>query len=418
VKISKSAAAVVGFGLLTIVLLVFFASRPQNPVSGALSTGSTTPPPAEATASNALATPSTTPTPAKARPSGQPSTDSTSTTPSLPKLEATAVLSRVVGVRSRLENVGFSGSGDISDDAAIWADPDNPQQSVVIANNKDEDAGGIGVFGMNGKLLQYEEEGEIGNVDLRPGFPSKKGSIVLVGANNRSTNTLELWTLSTQARRLSSVHARNIKTTESNYGFCLYHSKTNGKFYAFVTPDDEGSIQQFELLPQASGLVDAKLVRRLPISGTAEGCVADDDHGKLYVGQEEAAIWKYEAEPSRPADRVSVDRVGRGRLEADIEGLSIAYGADGSGYLIASSQGDSTIAIYGRGGGNPFIKRVRISGGDSTDAVTGTDGLDVTTHNAGPGFMKGLLVVHDESNTDGRTSNLKYVSLSAVLEAS
>ena len=31
---------------------------------------------------------------------------------------------------------------------------------------------------------------------------------------------------------------------------------------------------------------------------------------------------------------------------------------------------------------------------------------------------KGLLVVHDESNSGGRTSNLKYVSLNAVLDAS
>ena len=110
--------------------------------------------------------------------------------------------------------------------------------------------------------------------------------------------------------------------------------------------------------------------------------------------------------------------MGHGHLVADIEGMSIAYGAEGSGYLIVSSQGDSTIAVYGREGGNPFIKRVKIIGSGTIDAVTGTDGLDVTAQNAGPGFTEGLLVVHDESNSGGRTSNLKYVSLSAVLDAS
>ena len=210
----------------------------------------------------------------------------------------------------------------------------------------------------------------------------------------------------------------SVKTTVSNYGFCLYHSKINGKFYAFVTPEEKGFIQQFELLPRASGVIDAKVVRRLPISGKTEACVADDDEGKLYVGQEEVAIWKYGAEPRDPSARVSVDTAERGHLEADIEGMSIAYGAKGSGYLIVSSQGDSTIAVYGREDGNPFIKRVKIVGRGTIDAVTGTDGLDVTTQNAGPGFTKGLLVVHDESNSGGRTSNLKYVSLSAVLDAS
>ena len=123
----------------------------------------------------------------------------------------------------------------------------------MIANNKDEDDGGIGVFDMNGKLIQFNREGEIGNVDLRTEFPAGKDSVVLVGANNRSTNTLALWTLDTKTRNLSTVNDRSIKTMASNYGFCLYHSKASGKFYAFVTPEDEGFIQQFELLPRTSG---------------------------------------------------------------------------------------------------------------------------------------------------------------------
>ncbi len=412
-KISKSMAALAGMALLMVLVVIIMASRAPDPV---LSTGSAEPPLADVSASGAPSRSPTTPAPTKGRASDPPATDSS--TPPLRKLKATKVESRVVGVRPRLENVGFSGSGDIADDAAIWVDPADPRSSVVIAGNKDEDGGGIGVFDMDGKLLQFTVEGEIGNVDLRTGFPGKKGSVVLVGANNRTTNALELWALNTKSRRLSSVAAGSIKTMASNYGFCLYHSKASDTFYAFVTPEDEGSIQQFELLPQKSGAVDAKLVRELPISGKTEGCVADDDTGKLYVGQEEVAIWKYGAEPRSPSDRVPVDRAGRGHLDADIEGMAIAYGADGSGYLIVSSQGDSTIAVYGREGDNPFIKRVKIVGSGSVDAVSGTDGLDVTARNAGPGFEEGLLVVHDESNRGGRTSNLKYVSLSAVLEAS
>jgi 3-phytase len=406
----------VGSALLAILVLVFLAVRTQSPGSGALSTGPTTPSPTVAPASNAPSTSPTTPPPTKARASAAPSTGST--TPALPALKATAVASRVLGIRPRVENVGFSGSGDISDDAAIWVDSANPRRSVVIADNKADSGGGIGVFGMNGRLIQFKAEGRIGNVDLRTGFPGGKGPVVLVGANNRSTNTLSLWTLDPKTRRLSSVDDPSIKTTASNYGFCLYHSKISGKFYAFVTPEEKGFIQQFELVPRASGLIDGKLVRRLPISSTAEGCVADDDKGKLYVGQEEVAIWKYGAEPRSSSARVAVDKVGRGHLVADVEGMSIAYGAEGSGFLIVSSQGDSTIAVYGRGDGNRFVKRVRITGEGSIDAVTGTDGLDVTAQNAGPGFTEGLLVVHDESNTDGRTSNLKYVPLSAVLQAS
>ncbi|HET9348641.1 MAG TPA: phytase, partial [Arthrobacter sp.] len=183
-----------------------------------------------------------------------------------------------------------------------------------------------------------------------------------------------------------------------------------------VTPNGPGSVQQFELVDDGAGKVDAVPVRTLPVSSITESCVADDELGHLYVGQEGTGVWKYGAEPDAGTSRSSVDEVGAGRLEADIEGMSIAYGADGAGYLFVSSQGNSTIAIYGRSGDNPFLKSFEVSGNGSVDAVTGTDGLDVTTENVGPQFEQGLLVVHDESNKGGDTSNLKYVPLSSVLK--
>ncbi|MNG37911.1 3-phytase precursor [compost metagenome] len=71
--------------------------------------------------------------------------------------------------------------------------------------------------------------------------------------------------------------------------------------------------------------------------------------------------------------------------------------------------------MYDRAGSNPFIKKFRVGSNGTIDAVTGTDGIDVTALNAGPQFEQGLLVVHDETNTGGTTSNLKYVPLNAVL---
>jgi 3-phytase len=286
----------------------------------------------------------------------------------------------------------------------------------VIADAKAKSGGGIGVFDMTGRLLQFREDGMIGNVDLRAGFPSSGSSMVLVGGNNRTDNTLALWSLDTAARKLSPVAARNIGTEAPNYGFCMYHSRASGKFYAFVTPNGPGSVEQFELAANGAGKVDATLVRTLPVSSITESCVADDELGHLYIGQEDVGIWKYGAEPDAGADRSSVDEVGAGHLEADIEGMSIAYGADGAGYLFVSSHGNSTNALYDRSGGNPILKSFKIPANGSVDAVTGTDGLDVTTENVGPQFEQGILVVHDESNSGGGTSNLKFVPLSNVLK--
>jgi 3-phytase len=93
-------------------------------------------------------------------------------------------------------------------------------------------------------------------------------------------------------------------------------------------------------------------VRSFDVGSQSEGCVADDELGHLYIGEEDRGIWKYGAEPTAGRGRTAVGTVGDGHLVADVEGLSIAYGAAGSGYLIASSQGDSTFAVYERGGSN------------------------------------------------------------------
>ena len=317
-------------------------------------------------------------------------------------------------VLSALETESFSGSGDISDDSAIWVDQNNPANSAVVADKKSSSGGGIGVFGMDGKLIHFRSDGMIGNVDLRTGFSLGGNSVVLVGANNRTNNTLAIYTLNTATRTLTPVAARSIATFSPNYGFCLYRSSVSGKFYAFVTPYVSGTIQQFELFDNGAGLVDATLVRSIPINSITEGCVADDGLGHLYIAQEDVALWKYGAEPGTGSSRVSVDTAGGGRLVADIEGLSIEYGPSGTGRIFVSSQGDSTIALYDRAGNNAFLTKFSIGASGTVDAVTRTDGLDVTPLNAGPQFENGLLVVHDEENTGSTASNLKYIPLSSV----
>ena len=49
-KISTSKVALMGFALLTTLVLVWFAGRTEDPVSGTVSTGPTTPAPATAPA--------------------------------------------------------------------------------------------------------------------------------------------------------------------------------------------------------------------------------------------------------------------------------------------------------------------------------------------------------------------------------
>jgi 3-phytase len=307
---------------------------------------------------------------------------------------------------------GSFDNGDVADDSAIWVNPSNPALSAVIADNKDLVRGGIAVYDMSGKLLQFRQEGQIGNVDLRQSFHLGGHAVVLVGANNRSNNTIGFWVLNPATRQLTPVNARDLTTLSPNYGFCMYRSPSSSKVYAFVSQAGSGRFEQYELF-DAGGRVDATKVRSFNIGSQAEGCVADDELGHLYVGEEDVGIWKYGAEPTAGRARTQVDRVG-GHVVADVEGLTLTYGANGGGYLMASSQGDSAIAVYERAGNNPFVERFKIGGNDHIDAVSGTDGIDATSANAGPGFVHGVLVAHDATNSGMSSSNLKYVPLEQI----
>ena len=91
-------------------------------------------------------------------------------------------------------------------------------------------------------------------------------------------------------------------------------------------------------------------MRRFAVGSQTEGCVADDERGDLYIGEEAKGIWRYSAEPNAGTKRARVDSTGPdGHLEAEVEGLALARGPARSGYLIASSQGDSSFAVYRRG---------------------------------------------------------------------
>lgn len=309
-----------------------------------------------------------------------------------------------------IETQTFSAGGDIADDSAIYANPTEPSKSVVIADNKDATAGGVGVFNMQGQLLQFRQDGKIGNIDLRTGFTLGNRAIVIVGANNRSNNTMTFWEYNPDTQRLSTPLSPTQSTISPNYGFCLYHSAISGKYYAFVSQETGSSTMEQYELNGTSGQLIATKVRSFNVGSITEGCAADDELGIVYVGQEDVALWRYSAEPNGGSSRTAIGTSGDGHLTADIEGIAIAKGPNNTGYIVVSSQGDSRYAIYDRMS-NAFQRNFTIGANGSIDAVTETDGLDISTANLGPGFTYGALIVHDGSNTGSSTSNLKFVPL-------
>ncbi|MDX2044997.1 MAG: phytase [Acidobacteriota bacterium] len=313
-------------------------------------------------------------------------------------------------IYATVETEPVPSGGDAADDPAIWIHPTDPSQSTIIGTNKQ---GGLAVYDLSGKQIQYLADGLMDNVDLREGFMLGGQKVAIVAASNRKDNSIALYKVNPATRQLENVAARSIKHTVTAYGMCLFRSEKSGKVFYFAT-SKSGDVEQWELL-DANGKVDAKKVRNFKVGGVVEGCVTDDQLGHFYVSEEAVGIWKYSAEPETGTTRTQVAKVGDGNLFADVEGLAIAYGPNGTGYLMASSQGNYSYVVYRREGNNEFVKKFRIADGDKVDGAEETDGIDVTTANLGPAFPNGVFVVQDGFNNNGN-QNFKLVPLQLIIK--
>lgn len=156
------------------------------------------------------------------------------------------------------------------------------------------------------------------------------------------------------------------------------------------------------------------LERSLKVGSQPEGCVVDDKAARLYVGEEDVAIWRFDLAPGAGLDPIKVADVDGERLTADVEGLAIMRDR-GTDYLIASSQGDATFPVWRiEGDAYHYVGRFAVEGG-AIDAVTGTDGLDAWSGPIGP-FPEGAIAMHDTDDGAGQ-QNYKIVDWRAVREA-
>ncbi|MDR7230296.1 3-phytase [Caulobacter sp. BE264] len=317
-------------------------------------------------------------------------------------------------VRPTMETQPVSNDGDAADDPAIWVHPTDPAQSVIIATDK---KGGLLVYDLAGKPLQYLPDGKMNNVDLRDGFKLGGETVTLVAASDRTRRAIALYTLDPKNRLLTNV-ADGVQASglSDPYGLCLYKDR-KGRVSVFVS-DPDGLVRQYSLTATKSGKVAARPVRDVKFGTQTEGCVADDETGALYVAEEDAALWKLGADASAGTARKAIARIAdMPALKADLEGIGLYKQPKGKGYLVLSSQGDNTYAVFRREGDNAYVGSFTVGADGETgiDGISETDGLDVTSASLGAGLEFGAFVAQDGRNiSPPQTQNFKLVPWSAI----
>jgi 3-phytase len=308
--------------------------------------------------------------------------------------------------------------GDAADDPAIWVNKKRPQKSLVIGTNKQQ---GLFVYDMHGREVQHFNTGKLNNVDVRYGVRLGKEVVDIAVATNRDDNSLVIYTIDPKNGKLRFSGSVPTDLKEI-YGFCLYQD-ASGVTYA-IPNGKSGEFQQIQLSAvidqqdKNSHVWQGKKVRSFFVKSQPEGCVADDKNQRLFVGEEDEAVWTIGAEPNAGTQVELVLRAGD-VLVADVEGMGIYQGKN-KNYLVVSSQGNNSYVILDATA--PYktrgVIRVDLDAERGIDGVSETDGLEVTHANLGGTFGEGMLVVQDGHKVMPEApQNFKYVSWEKIRTA-
>ncbi|MDH1671261.1 phytase [Stutzerimonas stutzeri] len=317
----------------------------------------------------------------------------------------------IVSLAAAVETGPVPSLGDAADDPAIWVNPRDPAQSRVLGTDK---KGGLVVYDLEGRQLQSLTVGRLNNVDVRSGFRLGSKRVDLAVASNRDHNSLHLFAIDRASGVLRDIG--QIATPLSDiYGLCMFQNR-QGVTYA-IANDKDGTFVQYRLDGQ-SGQPQGELVRRFKLDSQPEGCVADDRGERLFVGEEDVAVWVVDARAEVPAAPQKVIGVG-GPVYDDIEGLALYHG-EGGDYLVISSQGNDSYVVLDAQA--PYAVRgafrIGLNAERGIDGASETDGLEVTSANLGGIWSRGMLVVQDgRKRMPEGTQNYKYLPWSAIADA-
>ena len=323
--------------------------------------------------------------------------------------------------------------------------------------------------------------GRFNNADIIYGFPLGDEKADLIVISDRGRDTLVIYKVAQGAKdaiKLIDITAvkqafifsssqDEVNQARTAYGLATAYTD---KARAYVSQNNTPRIAVLELFDHGDGSVayrneeTLEFPRKFPLDNGGrwtpctdddddqphfEGMVADHLHNRLYLGQENVGLWRVAL--NAPSDKSQWELFGKvsdfgvpysrtwdeaeeeylceldankdpgygdPQLQADVEGLTLYRAKNGGGYLLASSQGNNTVAVYDRAGDNQYRGSFTVGAG-KVDAVNETDGMMVINNQLPAPFSEGLVVMQDgenlnpQSNTGGpdrESSNFKYIS--------
>lgn len=295
-----------------------------------------------------------------------------------------------------------------TDDPAIWINPKDPSQSLIIGTDKDS-LGGLFVFDLKGRIIDSLVRKNIyrpNNVDVGYGLLINSTAVDFAVTGERLTSKLRFFSLP----EMKEINSGGIEifTGETGYlfrdlmGVAVYKSPKSGKIFIIAGrksgPLDGSYLWQYEVTAM-QGVIELKLVRKFgKYSGKKEieAIAVDAELGFIYYSDEGVGVRKYHAEPDQGNEELAL--FATSGFSEDHEGISIYKYNDSTGYLLVSDQAAGLFHVFPREGSktsphdHPLITKLKLSTEES-------DGSEVTSVPLGSDFPQGLFVAMSNNKT-------------------
>lgn len=280
-----------------------------------------------------------------------------------------------------------------TDDPAIWINPQDASQSLIIGTDK-ETEGGLFVYDLNGKIVnKVPGLKRPNNVDVEYGFNFQGKKIDIAVTTERQQNKIRIYEVPSM-EEIGAISVFEGETDRDPMGISIYKNPQTEEIFAIVGRKfgPAGTYLWQYKLSENNGKVTGEVVRKFGnFSGKKEieSIAVDDELGFIYYSDEGFGVRKYYADPAKGNQELVL--FGQKDFKEDVEGISIYDTGNGKGYILISNQQADTFNVYRREGNNGNANQhYRIA--EIPVSTKESDGSEVVNVNLGPKFPNGVFV--------------------------
>ncbi len=287
-----------------------------------------------------------------------------------------------------------------TDDPAIWINPADPMQSLILGTDKGDANGGIYVFDLQGKMIKEKcitDQPRPNNIDVVYGFVLNGDTIDIAVFTLRNGDNIRVLRLPD----MTFIDGGGIDVfaddaVQSPMGIGLYKKPTTGEFFAILSRKsgpDGSYLWQYLLSADSTGVVTGEVVRRFGAfkgGKEIEAIAVDDELGHVYYSDEGAGVRKYHADPD--SSNAELAFFAQEDFRDDHEGISIYPTGPGVGYILVSDQQANRFHVFNRASPHERVAIIPMSTNQS-------DGSEVTNVALGDLYPKGFFVAMSDDRT-------------------